>query len=461
MGDRKVLVAALAVLLVVSLACGARGEESWSWKKGFKREELGNGMVVRVLEDKTTPLVCLLVGIRGGVGTEPENKAGLTSLLSEAVFQGTKNFKGSEIVDLVERNGIELRGYPTYDGFYIRVRCLKDNLPLAMNIVSDAVLYPELGALQVRNAKMVTRVELMRSVTQPAPLSVNLLLRSLYPEHRFALPLQGEPERSRYVSPEDMKEYYKLNFHPERTVLAVAGDFDTRELMQIVREKFDAWRVKDPAASLLQLPEPEMNRYLVTVGGGNRVYMSVGTRVAGWTSEEIIPLEALVYVLGGDHPNAKLHVRLVEEELVASLARMRLSRRRHEAPLYFSVTTTRQTVYGVMAGVFEEIEKIRNGELAEQDLQAAKDFLKGELVAREASLSGKADLVVQQEVYGLPVDYWERYPERVDALTVGDLVEAARRYLEPSKMSGGIVTGYPDVVMIQLDEFGEVEEVTP
>ena len=456
-----ILILGLVVLTVTCAVCCAGEEEPWSWKQGFSREVLQNGMVVRVHEDATRPLVCLLIGVKGGAGTAPEEYAGLTSLLCEAVFHGSRNFKGYEVYDLAERHGIELRGFPTYDGCYFRARFLAEDLELALNMISDAVLHPELGALQVRNAKMGTRMELMRGAVRPAPLSVSLMLRLLYPGHRYAIPIQGEPERARYVSHEDVVEYYKLNFQPRRTVLAVAGDVNTEEIMQMVRDRFESWRVRNPEAVVPALPEPERSRFYVTTGGGKQVYITVGVRSAPRTSEDTLPLEALVYVLGGDHPNAKLYSRLVQEESIASEARMRLSRRSQEAPVYASITTGRQTVYGAVADVIEEIDNVRNGGISNEDLQAAKDFLMGEQAVFENSLFGKVDLIVQQELYDLPVDYWELYPEKVNALTTDDLVRIARTYLDPEAMVGGVVTGYPDVVINQLEEFGEVEQVNP
>jgi len=458
MTRKRIIIFVFGVLLAgYASACAA--SSGWSWKEGFKREVFDNGMVVRVSRDDTAPVVSIFIGVRGGAGTELLKKAGIASLLTDALFRGSAEYEGEDVRSIVEERSLELKGYPTFDGCYFRLRCLRDDLPAALDILADALTRPKLGPLQVRDAKFIARNEAMKVATKPASIAVGLMLRLLYPDHRYSLPVQGAPEAVRYIAPEDVNGYYKLNFQPQRTVVAVAGDFDTKELMRMLREKFGGWKTKAPEEEVKPLPRQKTKQYQLFLKGGKRAYIAVGTRAAGRTSEDELPLEALVYVLGGDHPKARLHARLVEDELLATDAAMRLGTRTLEGPVYFSITTGIQTVYGAMTAAFDEIEKARKGEITEEDLQAAKDYLKGRLQVRESSLSGKAGLAVEQELYGLPADYWEHYSEKVDALAVEDLVRVAQKYLDPDTFVGGVVTSYPDQVIVQVQEFGDVERV--
>jgi zinc protease len=77
-----------------------------------------------------------------------------------------------------------------------------------------------------------------------------------------------------------------------------------------------------------------------------------------------------------------------------------------------------------------------------EELQEAKDYLTGVFPVRLESNAGVAGQLVAAELYGLGLDYLERYADLIRAVTLDEVRAAARRYLTPDRYALAIAGSY-------------------
>ena len=84
-----------------------------------------------------------------------------------------------------------------------------------------------------------------------------------------------------------------------------------------------------------------------------------------------------------------------------------------------------------MATIRDEIRRIVEEPVSAEELDENKSFFKGQLVLGLETNEGVASSILSMELYGLGLDYLQRYDEIIDAITIEDVQAAAQHYLNP------------------------------
>jgi zinc protease len=91
-----------------------------------------------------------------------------------------------------------------------------------------------------------------------------------------------------------------------------------------------------------------------------------------------------------------------------------------------------------LAGIDRELRRLRDEPVSDQEFDDARSYSIGRLPLAVESLGGVTDLLLTLERFGLGLDYLDRYPEYISALTKDDLLRAASRHLDPDRLAIGI-----------------------
>jgi zinc protease len=115
--------------------------------------------------------------------------------------------------------------------------------------------------------------------------------------------------------------------------------------------------------------------------------------------------------------------------------------------------------------VLDEVRKIRDEGVSEEELSIAKDAAIDSFPGRFPDEAAVAATYANDEYVGRPPDFWIRYRERVKALTKEDIQRVAREYVDPSKLAV-LVVGDLEAIRkgdekrpAAFDAFGTVREL--
>jgi zinc protease len=115
---------------------------------------------------------------------------------------------------------------------------------------------------------------------------------------------------------------------------------------------------------------------------------------------------------------------------------------RGQSPWIVRMGVNPQNVRRAIEVALEELRKVTNGEIADDDLSLAKDKLVGELDVALESPGGVAGMVMEAELFDLGEDHFERYPRALRAVTKEQVVDTARTFLPPERYAS-VVAGPP------------------
>ena len=199
---------------------------------------LANG--VRVVIDPMPSLETAALGVWAHAGSVDEQAAehGLAHLLEHMAFKGTRRRSARQIAEEIEAVGGYLNAATSHQrtGYYARV--LKDDVPLAMDVIADILREPLFGADELAKEKEVIVQEIGEAADTPDDVVFELLMDAAWEGHPLARPILGEPETVRAQTAASLRGFMARCYRPEEMVIAAAGKVDGEALVALAERYF-------------------------------------------------------------------------------------------------------------------------------------------------------------------------------------------------------------------------------
>ena len=425
----------LAVLALLASAQSVSLSTPLAAERGFRFESyrLENGLQVVVFPNHRAPIVHQTVWYRVGSADEPKGKSGIAHFLEHLMFKGTPGVPPGEFSKIVARNGGRDNAFTSYDytGYYQTIAA--DRLDMVMGMEADRMANLVLADEQVLPERDVILEERRSRIdNSPAAILSEKVSEAMFGERGYGIPIIGYEREIRQLSRADALDFYGRHYAPNNAILVVAGDVEPEKVRQMAERHFGALKpstfekrtrpfreeIAGPAAVEHRDPRVQQPQW-------GRDWLAP-SYMAGET-QHAVPLQVLSYILGGNQ-NSRLYRRFVVESRLAS-----------QAGSGYSGSALGQTSFGIAvtpaAGVsMEEVGRaveaqiallIKDGVTAEEVERARLQLLAANVYARDSLTSG-ARLYGSQLAIGRSLEEIGAWPDRVEAVTVEQVNEAAR-----------------------------------
>lgn len=399
---------------------------------------LSSGLRVVTIPRRRVPLVVAQLVVPGGVGVLEPGQAGLAALTADMLDEGTSGFTALELSDAVESLGARLRSSASWDANGVRLLTLRDRLPRALDLLAEVALQPTFPPHELARVKDERLTRILQERDEPTALASNAMARVLYPpEDPYSQPVLGTGESLRRLGRDDVVGYWKRWYHPEHAILVLAGDVSADEAAPLLESRFDDWpggpTPRDPP-----VPEPAgaegATLALVDRPGAPQSEIRVGSIGVARRTPDYFPLLVLNTILGGSF-TSRLNSVLREERGYTYGASSYFAMRRRPGPFVARAAVHTPVTADAVAEFLNQLGRIREHPASEEELVRARNFLAYRLPQRFETVDDLADRGAGLVLYDLPRDHYDRYVERVQAVTREDVARVARKHLDPQAMS--------------------------
>ena len=429
------LIAGLAVAMALSVAA-PRAQAGLFEPETFT---LKNGMEVVVVPDHRAPVVVHMVWYRVGAADEPRGKSGIAHFLEHLMFKGTEKIPPGEFSKIVAANGGRDNAFTSQDyTAYFQV-VARDRLPLMMEMEADRMVNLRLDEESVATERQVI-LEERRQRTDATPQGQfgEQVQATMYLSHPYGEPIIGWEKEIESLTREDALAFYKRFYAPNNAILVVAGDITAEELRPLA-EKYYGTIPANGAVAAQPLPHEPPHRAArrVThsdprVAEPNWQRQYIADSVSWGDADNVIALQVLSDIVGGGSTSRLYRKLVVEEGIAASAGAWYSGVNRGPGAFGFYATPARGVATeDLEAAVDREIRRVLDEGITQEELDRARTVLLGEAVYMRDSLSRGARTFGSSLVAGMSVEEVESWPERLRAVTVDDVVEAARANLRP------------------------------
>lgn len=396
------------------------------------RRALPNGLVVLARENFASHSVVVDADLRVGALWHGREQAGLADFTAAALMRGTERLPFDQIYEQIESVGASLAvsGGTHTSGFY--GKCLAEDLDLLLGLAADALRRPVFPDDQVERLRgeILTRLNIQANDTRSR--ASEAFYELAYPGHPYSVEEDGYPDTVRALTRDDLVRFHRAHYGPRGMLITIVGAVEAEAAVALVEKHFGDWRnpaqAAQPALPPAARPPAVVRRHVV---------------MPGKAQSDLI--------LGGPGPERR-HPRFLAARLANNLlgvfgmgGRIGHSVREKNGLAYYAGSTLNgglgpgawYAYAGVNPGnVQRAVDLIRREMarfLARKVTQAELDDNQAQFIGRmPLSLEtneGVAGTLSSMELYGLGLDYLQRYPAMVRAVTRADVLEAAREFL--------------------------------
>lgn len=422
--------------------------------------KLPNGLTLVMLEDHKLPTIAFTMMIRPGQLADPADLPGLASFTADMLTEGTARRTSEQIATEVDSLGASLNAGSRFGASYSSVNAsgLINNASQILDLMSDVVLHPAFPDSELEKYKQRQQSDLEQRLSNPGFLAQQAFRRVLYGEAPLGV-TSATKESIDKVAVADLKKFHDEHYRPGNTIFGVTGDFHADEMKALIEKYFGDWQgAAEPAIKIPEGPKAEAARItLVDRPNSVQTYFVAGDRAIRRNDPEYYALTVMNQIEGGG-PQARLFLDLREEHSLTYGAYSRTSADIYPGDWAASSSVRTQVTGDAMERFTYEFKKINNEPVSSEDLgEAQRTIVAGFALSLEQPSQLLGDFLTV-EYYGLPKDYWDKYPDHIMAVNEAAVQTAAKKYIDLDHLQW-IAVGDRKQIQDALAKYGTVRVV--
>ncbi len=410
----------------------------------IERVRLNNG--IRIVTESMPYVRSVSLGIWIGSGSRAERgvENGISHFIEHMVFKGTKNRSAEEIARSVDSVGGGLDAFTSKELVSFNTKVLDEHLPLAFDVLADLVQNPLLREADIEKEKGVILEEIKMEADQPEFVLHEAFIGNFWKGHPLGKPILGTKETVKKFTPELVHDFYSRIYAPKNILITAAGNLDHDDIVRLVRDKFDGFPLR---GSLPEDAKPKASAPLILKKKDSleQVHITMGVPAYPLAHELRFPLYVLNTVLGGGM-SSRLFQNIREKQGLAYAVYSELNLFSDTGCFTVYAGTAVETAKQVVTSVIQEFRNLKHDLIGEDELQRAKDHLKGSLMLSLESTSSRMSNLARQELY---FDHFMSLDEMLDS------IESVTR--EEVRMIAHEFFGADNVALAMLGRLGDLQ----
>lgn len=412
-----------------------------------KKFMLKNGLTVIMVENHKLPRASVNLTIDNYPSFEGD-KAGVSSMMGSLLGRGTTNISKDEFNERVDYLGASL----SFSSGGAYGASLKKYFPEILELMADGVKNSQFTQEEFEKEQKITLDGIKsneKSVTSAARRVENALTYGK--EHPFGEFITKETVKN--ITLKDVENRYKNYYKPNNAYLIIIGDINPKKIKKMVKKLFSDWK----SGSIPEYTMPKVNNVETTEINFINMDNAVQSEIAVVNSLDLTLGDKDYYaallanqILGGGG-TARLFQNLREDKAYTYGSYSRVRQSRYVGTFKATASVRNMVTDSSVVEIQKEINKIRYQKVSEQDLRDAKELYIGNFVMEVQKPATAARYALNRELYNLPEDYYETYLEKINAVTINDLQDAAIKYFKGDK-ARIIITGKGIDVLKNLEK---------
>jgi zinc protease len=419
--------------------------------------KLPNGLTVLLLERHRVPTVNFELWVNTGSLDDPKDLPGLAKFTADMLREGTARRNSSQLSSEIDALGATLDADSEFGLSYTAVNAsgFAENADKLLDVMSDVVLNPAFPADELAKYQKRELANLEQQRSDPSFLSYDRLFRALYGDSPAAV-ISATPDSVKAVSPQQLKQFHTQHYVPGNAILGVAGDFDAKQMLALIRQYFGPWKQQPFAPSTPAAPAPTPRRiYLVDRPDSVQTNILAAELAVPQGHPDFFAVRVMNRVLG-EGTSGRLFMNLREEKGYTYGAFSAFDPDVYARPVIANAEVRTAVTDGSMHELLGELNRLREESVPTPELDDARRAIVAGFalsLERQARLLG---LWMEVKHDRLSEDYWDRYPAEIAKVEPDAIRRVAKEYLDPQHLQV-VCVGSGKEIKDTLAKYGPVE----
>jgi predicted Zn-dependent peptidase len=380
------------------------------------------------------PVAHIAVFINAGTRDEDEHQSGLAHFIEHTIFKGTIKRKSYHVITRLENVGGELNAFTSKEETCIFATFLTEHFLRALDLIADIITHPTFPEKELKKEKDVILDEINSYKDNPSEEIYDVLEENIFKGHALGKNILGNPDDLVKFTRQNALAFIKKNYTGENMVVCTSGNLNFKKICSQVEKFFEAVPPVTPqrnrqAFSSYQPFNLNFSRstYQTHCMIGNVAYDRKDLRR--------FPMFLLNNILGGPAMNSRLNLAVRERHGYAYTVESAFLPYTDTGIFSIYTGTDSENLSKSLALIRKEMDKIRTFKLGVAQMSQARRQLIGQIeIANESNLNymmavGKAFL------HDGRLDEPEEIRKKIEAITTGQILEAANEILNPERLS--------------------------
>ena len=408
------------------------------------RHTLANGLTILLREAHSAPIISWWLGYRVGSRNEPSGLTGSSHWVEHMMFKGTERFPAGLLDREIDRAGGQWNAFTSMDYTMYFETLPADKIDIAMAAEADRMAKASFDPAETESERTVIISERQGAENQPTFWLQEEIRAAAFRVHGYHHEIIGDETDLRSMTRDDLYAHYRRHYCPANAVAVAVGAFDSAEMLAKI-ERFFGDIEAQPAPRLFVRPEPPQQgqRRVWVERPGKTAFYEICHRIPAARHEDWVKLKVLDNVLSGsggasDNKTSRLYQALVKTEIAAGVGAM--IQPTIDPYLYSIIVTLRdeRSPAEAEAVLLAEIARLQADGISQAELNRARKQAKAAFAYSTESVTEQAYWLAQSFVLEQE-DWFDGYLERLTRVSAADVLDVARRYLQPNQRIVGIL----------------------
>jgi predicted Zn-dependent peptidase len=411
----------------------------------YRLERISNGQ--RLISERLDHLrsICLGFWIPAGSRDEPAALEGASHFIEHLLFKGSSKYTAEEIAQIFDTLGGELNASTSREYVVVYGRFLDDQLPLALDVMTDMLLTPTFTDLDREREVVLEEIAMVED--SPQDLIHDVLAEVVLDGHPLAHPILGTRETIAGASEGDIRAFHRRLFAFGDMVVAAAGNVDHDQLRELLVERQSEVEQGRPQRDVA-VPAMAPRRQFLTKET-EQMHVCFGGIGMARDDDRRFQLSVADSLFGGSLSSRLFQEVREKRGLVYSVYSFaNMYKETGMVGLYFGCRPER--LGQVVETVGRELVRLTQEPVPEEELQRAKEHLKGRMILGLESTSSRMTRLGKGVLTDTEILSLDELAARVDAVTSEEVLELAAEMYRPDRLSvvgiGSDESAFTDVV---------------
>jgi predicted Zn-dependent peptidase len=396
---------------------------------------LKNGLKIVTERIPTMRSVAMGILIGAGSGNETKEESGISHLIEHMCFKGTQKRSAFDIAHALDSVGGKINAYTTKEQTLYYAMVLDKHIDTAIDVLCDMVLGSLFDPKHMEVEKGVILEEIKMYEDTPDELIHDYFAEKILHGHPIGKPTIGFEETVKSFTQNNIQDYLRKWYTPPNTTISLAGAIP-RDITGRIKKYFEKWRGKK---TVHLPPSPEIKGSInLKNKKTEQVHLCLGVKGISQIDEDRYPYAVLDNILGGSMSSRLFQEVREKRGLVYSIFSTS-SPFRNFGISYVYAGTSKENLLPVVDIILEQFKKIKKEGVKPEELERAREYLKGTLVLGMESSSSRMSWLAKSEYYHDRVMTIDEVFEKVDKVTNDDIIRLAMKFFQDDFLTLAVI----------------------
>jgi len=411
---------------------------AWKIPEGEQyRHQLRNGTTVYIASDNSVGLIKVIAHFRYGSLLDPDDKKGLSGLYAQLLRSGgTKRLTPEALDEEIELYAATIDFSISHTRMQLTAEFLSDQQDKIFSILDEIINTPRFAPERLNREKEQFKQMIRHRFDNPGPTAKIAYNQNMYSNQALAhIPTE---ETIDAVTRDDILKLHKKIMATKGLIIGISGDFEEKRALKEIKKIFSPGSDEPQEFPKIRV-SPAADVFIVNKHVP-QAEVRIGFPYLQRPHPDYYPVQVMNMILGGSGFTSRLTTKIRSDAgLTYSIYSVPESRYRYPATYYVGFHTKTESVPLAIAMSLAEIENIQKNGVSEKELAHAKKVLIEGFPSFFRSRDDIVDRYSWSEFYGRSSDHFRVYPDKINAVTLKQVQEAAQKYLNPDSMAITIV----------------------